>query len=153
MASSSIPSSRLASGRTPTPELAKSKRYAPSKSCRTDEIRRPGSRFAIREAQWDRFTFSLGRFEIPLFGRVNGAWWPARSSKPLSIRQLLDRGRFDSYPLRLFRGTGRTWKPESQKEFQLDRASIGFWFSGFQIQSLIRRKEVTTQCRANRSAS
>ena len=33
--------------------------------------------------------------------RVKGAWWPSRSSKPLSIRQPPDRGRFDSYPLRL----------------------------------------------------
>ena len=32
--------------------------------------------------------------------RVKGAWWPSRSSKPLSIRQPPDRGRFDSYPLR-----------------------------------------------------
>src|SRR5207248_4659801 len=32
--------------------------------------------------------------------RVKGAWWPSRSSKPLSVRQLPDRGRFDSYPLR-----------------------------------------------------
>jgi hypothetical protein len=32
--------------------------------------------------------------------RVTGAWWPPRSSKPLAVR-LSDRGRFDSYPLRL----------------------------------------------------
>lgn len=31
--------------------------------------------------------------------RVKGAWWPSRSSKPLSSR-LAGRGRFDSYPLR-----------------------------------------------------
>jgi hypothetical protein len=33
--------------------------------------------------------------------RVNGAWWPSRSSKPSSSR-LAGRGRFDSYPLRFF---------------------------------------------------
>ena len=32
--------------------------------------------------------------------RVKGAWWPSRSSKPWSSRKW--RGRFDSYPLRLF---------------------------------------------------
>ena len=32
--------------------------------------------------------------------RVTGAWWPPWSSKPLAVR-LPDRGRFDSYPLRL----------------------------------------------------
>jgi hypothetical protein len=32
--------------------------------------------------------------------RVTGAWWPPRSSKPLAVR-ISDRGRFDSYPLRL----------------------------------------------------
>ena len=30
--------------------------------------------------------------------RVKGAWWPSRSSKPLSVRK--SRGRFDSCPLR-----------------------------------------------------
>ena len=34
--------------------------------------------------------------------RVKGAWWPSRSSKPLSVRHSPGRGRFDSYPLRLF---------------------------------------------------
>src|SRR5439155_17680340 len=31
--------------------------------------------------------------------RVMGAWWPSRSSKPLSARST-SRGMFDSYPLR-----------------------------------------------------
>jgi hypothetical protein len=33
--------------------------------------------------------------------RVKGAWWSSRSSKPLSVPYTRDRGRFDSYPLRL----------------------------------------------------
>jgi hypothetical protein len=33
--------------------------------------------------------------------RVRGAWWSSRSSKPLSVPHTRDRGRFDSYPLRL----------------------------------------------------
>jgi hypothetical protein len=32
--------------------------------------------------------------------RVKGAWWPSRSSKPLSIPHMQGRDRFDSYPLR-----------------------------------------------------
>src|SRR5262249_9442094 len=35
------------------------------------------------------------------FWRVKGAWWSSRSSKPLSVPHTRDRGRFDSYPLRL----------------------------------------------------
>ena len=37
-------------------------------------------------------------FSCPL-RRVMGAWWPSRSSKPLSARST-GRGMFDSYPLR-----------------------------------------------------
>jgi hypothetical protein len=39
------------------------------------------------------------RLGLFAFRRVKGAWWPSRSSKPSSVRK--DRGRFDSYPLRL----------------------------------------------------
>ena len=39
-------------------------------------------------------------FSCPL-RRVMGAWWPSRSSKPLSARST-GRGMFDSYPLRHF---------------------------------------------------
>ncbi len=37
-----------------------------------------------------------------LFRRVKGAWWPSRSSKPLSVRLRPRRDRFDSCPLRHF---------------------------------------------------
>ncbi len=40
----------------------------------------------------------VGRWTFALFRRVTGAWWPSRSSKPLSVRK--SRGRFDSCPLR-----------------------------------------------------
>ena len=56
-----------------------------SASSPRDESARPADR---AEAGW---TFAL-------FRRVNGAWWPSRSSKPLSVRK--SRGRFDSCPLR-----------------------------------------------------
>src|SRR6266511_5083172 len=41
-------------------------------------------------------------------GRVKGAWWPSRSSKPSSPRKW--RGRFDSYPLRQLMFDGRCLK-------------------------------------------
>jgi hypothetical protein len=40
----------------------------------------------------------VGRWAFSFSGRVKGAWWPSRSSKPSSSRKW--RGRFDSYPLR-----------------------------------------------------
>ena len=48
--------------------------------------------------------FGVGRwaFAFSFFGRVKGAWWPSRSSKPLLVRHPPGRGRFDSYPLRPF---------------------------------------------------
>ena len=46
-------------------------------------------------------TLDVGRWAFSTIRRVKGAWWPSRSSKPSSSR-LAGRGRFDSYPLRLF---------------------------------------------------
>jgi hypothetical protein len=40
----------------------------------------------------------VGCWAFSSLGRVKGAWWPSRSSKPSSPRKW--RGRFDSYPLR-----------------------------------------------------
>ena len=42
----------------------------------------------------------VGRSTFSFYGRVKGAWWPSRSSKPSSPRKW--RSRFDSYPLRSF---------------------------------------------------
>jgi hypothetical protein len=41
---------------------------------------------------------TVGRWKFFPSGRVKGAWWPSRSSKPSPPRKW--RGRFDSYPLR-----------------------------------------------------
>jgi hypothetical protein len=43
---------------------------------------------------------SVERWAFSSLWRVKGAWWPSRSSKPLSVPHSRDRGRFDSYPLR-----------------------------------------------------
>ena len=54
--------------------------------------------FSVQRSMFDvrRSTFC----PYPL-RRVKGAWWPSRSSKPLSARST-GRGMFDSYPLRHF---------------------------------------------------
>src|SRR6266700_928901 len=51
-----------------------------------------------------RWMLDVGRWMFGLYPsswRVMGAWWPSRSSKPLSARST-GRGMFDSYPLRHF---------------------------------------------------
>jgi hypothetical protein len=53
----------------------------------------------IAAGSWMLKLFNAQRPTFALFRRVKGAWWPSRSSKPLSVRK--SRGRFDSCPLRL----------------------------------------------------
>jgi hypothetical protein len=48
----------------------------------------------------ERCTLNVERWTLLPFRRVKGAWWPSRSSKPSSVGN--GRGRFDSYPLRVF---------------------------------------------------
>ena len=55
---------------------------------------------AFRARKIRRWTLDVERWEFSAIRRVKGAWWPSRSSKPSSPRKW--RGRFDSYPLRLF---------------------------------------------------
>ena len=54
------------------------------------------SEFSLRSSVFD---VQGSAFYPCLFRRVMGAWWPSRSSKPLSAR-FTGRGMFDSYPLR-----------------------------------------------------
>ena len=53
---------------------------------------------ARRARKVRRWMFDVRRSTFSSFGRVKGAWWPSRSSKPSSLHKW--RGRFDSYPLR-----------------------------------------------------
>jgi hypothetical protein len=78
-------------------QLLRSKYRTSNIEHRTSNCRRE-SHLHVRRSALDvqRSAFSY------FFRRVGGAWWPSRSSKPLSIRPLPDRGRFDSYPLRSF---------------------------------------------------
>src|SRR5205823_4692437 len=79
--------------------------------------------------------------------RVKGAWWPSRSSKPLSVRQPPDRGRFDSYPLRL------TMFDVRSLMFEVRADSTSNPKSNLKLQtSNISRKEVIA-CRASKFAS
>src|SRR5437773_9633000 len=108
MANCSIPSSTPATGRTSTTSSRRSKSSSNRQffcrgSCQLPVMgrRRPslqlGSTFFLNSAIRKEFTRRGGQSAI---GRVKGAWWPSRSSKPSSPRKW--RGRFDSYPLRLF---------------------------------------------------
>jgi hypothetical protein len=58
----------------------------------------PNAQHSIQKV--GRWKLDVERWTFSSSGRVKGAWWPSRSSKPSSPRKW--RGRFDSYPLRLF---------------------------------------------------
>src|SRR4051812_19686318 len=122
MAKRSTPSSRPVNGRTSTKSLGRSKRPKPDEFGNQDSRNDPGFRIVTEPKARLRIQSQAGfRIHSLLYWfsglqipscfpalvvpfcpsrRVNGAWWPARSSKPLSIPQARDRGRFDSYPLR-----------------------------------------------------
>ena len=54
---------------------------------------------SICRARVGRWALDVERWALLSFsGRVKGAWWPPRSSKPPSVGN--GRDRFDSYPLR-----------------------------------------------------
>jgi hypothetical protein len=95
MTNFSIPNSAPATGRISTPSSARSKR-ANNHSVSLSVIRR-----WMLDVEPSTFSFlSAIRDPQSAIGRVKGAWWPSRSSKPSSPRKW--RGRFDSYPLRRF---------------------------------------------------
>ena len=117
MANCSIPNSSPASGRISTRSLRRSRKQNSQPRASVSVIRR--SAFSLQErrqvrhlesVRWQTAAFKSGtaarkiQSVIPnrqsAIRRVKGAWWPSRSSKPSSPRKW--RGRFDSYPLRLF---------------------------------------------------
>ena len=124
MGRKSIPSSRQANSRTTTPFSRRSKRrcdcWSPVSGAfrtlrriqgettniehRTSNIQRDGM------LRWRCQFSAIGSWALDVRcsmfcscapRRVMGAWWPSRSSKPLSARST-GRGMFDSYPLRHF---------------------------------------------------
>jgi hypothetical protein len=66
----------------------------------------------------------VGHSAFSFYGRVKGAWWPSRSSKPSSPRKW--RGRFDSYPLRhislVILSAARNDKARKEVNFDVPRA-------------------------------
>ena len=132
MANLSIPSSIPANGRISTPSSGKSKRHLPDGEFGSQETRK-----LLPDAF---FRFWLRGFQIQFLRRVKGAWWPSRSSKSPSA--LTGRGRFDSYPLRLFsaedqsgcnacEATARLSKQESRKKNPSKRSLFFFLVSWF----------------------
>src|SRR5206468_4412321 len=116
MANCSIPSSTPATGRILTISSRRSKKL--SKRARFDLslARRCALRFqkrrraaavqsALRARKILRWILDVLPSTFSSSGRVKGAWWPSRSSKPSPPREW--RGRFDSYPLRHFKFDGR----------------------------------------------
>ncbi len=108
MANCSIPNSTPATGRTSTTSSRRSRRLnstlAPGEAISLTAV----TELSIRKVfNAQRSTFNaqrsiqtVGRSTFSFYGRVKGAWWPSRSSKPSSPCKR--RGRFDSYPLRSF---------------------------------------------------
>ena len=117
MANCSIPNSSPASGRISMRSLRRSRKQNSQPRASVSVIR--GSAFslqgqrqvrhvesilwrtaALQSALLARKIQSLIHNRQSAIRRVKGAWWPSRSSKPSSPRKW--RGRFDSYPLRVF---------------------------------------------------
>ena len=117
MANCSIPNSTPAIGRTSTPLSRRSRKQNSASDCfsETDSLAEAirfwafgffNAQHSTLNAQRsiqsvERWVLGVGRWAFFFFWRVKGAWWSSRSSKPLSVPHTRDRGRFDSYPLRL----------------------------------------------------
>ena len=109
MANYSIPNSTPAIGRISTPLSRRSRKQNNSVARRG-----PSNLAAITESgasspinpqrsiqRVGHWTLDVERWAFSFCWRVKGAWWSSRSSKPLSVPHTRNRGRFDSYPLRL----------------------------------------------------
>jgi hypothetical protein len=117
MANCSIPNSSPASGRISTRSRRRSRKQNSQPRASVSVIRRSVFRLQgrrqvchLESVRWRTAAFRSGTAARKIqsaicnrqsaIRRVKGAWWPSRSSKPSSLRKW--RGRFDSYPLRLF---------------------------------------------------
>jgi hypothetical protein len=111
MANCSIPNLSPASGRISTRSLRRLRERNSQPRFSVSVIRRlsfslrkrrhaAALQSALRARTIRRWTLDVGRWAFSAIRRVKGAWWPSRSSKPLSPRKW--RGRFNSYPLRVF---------------------------------------------------
>ena len=114
MGGSSIPSCNPVTGRTSTRSLSRSRRSSSNASAFISrsafyvfaELLVFNAERRISRLRVGRSAFGVGRWAFSsAFGRVKGAWWPSRSSKPPLAGN--GRDRFDSYPLRHFMFDGR----------------------------------------------
>lgn len=138
MASFSIPNSNPANGRISKLSLARSRRRKPDdlseKQERRKRIQKASGDDPRRAASSARSNFLFFNSCFPAFlrnssfRRVKGAWWSSRSSKSSSVPN--DRGRFDSYPLRLFERMNQE-KRDAGKEFAASGVSLFFLLSCF----------------------
>ena len=89
---------------------------------RPNETSRSAFDFSIRSLDVGCWMLSVGwlPFDSLSSRRVMGAWWPSRSSKPLSARST-GRGMFDSYPLRHFHLRPERFEIPCFRPYALDR--------------------------------
>ena len=109
MGRKSIPNWRRENSLTSTRFSKRSRRSCDGRRCGSGPLRYRGrSRGKTSNLQRHgtlhlrSWMLDVGRWMFGLYPsswRVMGAWWPSRSSKPLSARST-GRGMFDSYPLR-----------------------------------------------------
>ena len=163
MANSSTPNSTPATGRISTTWSRRSKKQNSVAALLTEifglvkaDLPRALRVFSVQRSTLNtqhsiqkvgRWTLDVGRWAFSSFGRVKGAWWPSRSSKPSSPRKW--RGRFDSYPLRLDSSTSNAQRPTLNVQFRqlsVGRLALGVFF--FSIP-----KGGEPQCRVNRSVN
>gem|GEM_PF-6876369 len=139
MAHCSIPNSTPANGRISTRSLRQSRKQnsaataffaalSLTKAIETQTLSlfnaqrpTPNTQRSIQTIR--RWMLGVGRWAFSASGRVKGAWWPSRSSKPSSSRKW--RGRFDSYPLRLDFSTPKAQR--STLHIQLKQLDVGRW--------------------------
>src|SRR6266567_3458947 len=130
MANCSIPNSTPAIGRTSTllsRRSTKQNKLTCSYLCLADRygsrLRKRRQAAALQSTRCARKIQSAIRYPQSAVRRVTGAWWSSRSSKPLSVPHTRDRGRFDSYPLRLNFSRHPERIPQAREESK-DRVAV-----------------------------
>ncbi len=107
MAGYSIPSSTPVNGRISTPSWRRSKKSSNHTSPALYTLQSPTSLQKQSPVFLRQRSICARKIQSAVCDgkspsrRVKGAWWPSRSSKPLSAPHNRSRDRFDSYPLRI----------------------------------------------------
>jgi hypothetical protein len=168
MANCSIPNSTPATGRTSTTSSRRSRRLNSTTSLGAAISLTAVTELSIRKVfNAQRSTFNaqrsiqtvrrwtldacsrfigVGRSTFSFYGRVKGAWWPSRSSKPSSPCKR--RGRFDSYPLRLDFSTLNAQR--STLNIQFRQLDVRCWTLSVGRFLLLNLKGGELRCRVSR---